>query len=159
MTNDFRHGKIEDNEKLYRRVPIHKENTHPNERKYYYDISGVLKVTPYAFLDRDRQPSIDRACNRNLDPTETQQYDTDGIILLIAGDIRNKVNIDSHDVCVEYKPVYGNIAHSLILLKPHPDTRNKREKFREDLADIANMRGWEMGPLVPPTDVAHDRRM
>ena len=155
MTDNMKQDEIEDNEKLYRRVIIHKINTHPNERKYYYDISGVLKVTPQAFLDKDRQPSIDRACNRNYDPTETQNDDTDGIILLIAGDIRNKVNIEGHDVYVKYDPEYGNIAHSLILLKPHPNTKNKRGKFREDLADIANMRGWEMGPLVPPTDVAH----
>ena len=157
MTNNIKRGEIEDNEKFYRRIPIHKENSHPNERKYYYDMSGVLKVTPHAFLDKARQPSTDRACNRNFDPTETQTCDTDGIILLIAGDIRSKVNVDGHDVYVKYKPEYGNIAHSLILLKPHPNTKNKRGKFREDLADIANMRGWAMGPLVPPTDIAHKR--
>lgn len=155
MTNNIKQGEIADNEKLYRRIPIHKENTHPNERRYCYDISGQLKVTPHAFLDRDRQPSTDRACNRNFDPTETQQYDTDGIILLIAEDILNKVNVEGHDIYVKYKPEYGNIAHTLILLIPHPNTKNKRARFREDLADIANMRGWEMGPLVPPTDIAH----
>ncbi len=155
MTNNIKYGDIEDHEKLYRRVPIHSENTHPNERKYHYDISGVLKVTPYAFLDKYRQPSVDRACNRDFDPTETQEYDTDGIILLIAGDIFNKINIVGHNVYVKYDPQYGNIAHSLILLKPQPNTKAKRNKFRQDLADIANMRGWEMGPLVPPTDIAH----
>ncbi len=106
-------------------------------------------------MDKERQPSTDRACYRNFDPTETQQYDTDGIILLIVEDILNKVNVEGHDIYVKYKPEYGNIAHSLILLIPHPNTKHKREKFREDLADIANMRGWEMGPLVPPTDIVH----
>ena len=43
------------------------------------------------FLHKDGQTSIGSACYLNFDPTETQNYYTDGIILHIVGDIRNKV--------------------------------------------------------------------
>lgn len=91
--NDF----VRDEEELYRSVrgELNKE--------YFYNDAGKLIIQSVAFLDRNRQPSVDRAELREFNPALSKKDETDGIVSLIAGDIR-AIPIEDHTIDVIYAP-------------------------------------------------------
>lgn len=142
---------IGNNETLYRRVKKHTPNVHPNDRRYRQNRLGNLEVLPMAFYDNKNEPSVDRACIHNNDPSKTQGTVEDGVIKLLAGDVRN-MEIDNHKIDIIPDPTDENLAHSRIIMIPNvnkvPSDMQKglRQKFRENLALIANQLGWVIEP-------------
>lgn len=142
---------IENNEILYRRVKKHTANVHPNDRRYRRNRLGDLEVLPMAFYDKKNEPSVDRASIHNNDPSKTQGTVEDGVINLLAGDVRN-MEIDYHKIDIKPDSTDENPAHSRIIMIPNvnkvPSDMQKglRQKFRENLALIANQLGWSIEP-------------
>ncbi len=142
---------IGNNELLYRRVKKHGQNIHPNDLRYRQNELGDLEVLPMAFYDNKNEPSVDRACIHNNDPSKTQGDFVNGVIKLLAGDVRN-MEIDYHRIDIRPDPTDENPAHSRIIMIPNvnivPSDRQKglRQKFRENLALIANQLGWIIEP-------------
>ena len=142
---------IANNEILYRRVKKHAPNAHPNDRRYRQNGLGDLEVLPMAFYDNKNEPSVDRASKHNNDPSKTQGEIGNGVIKLLAGDVR-EMNIDYHKIDIKPDPTDENTAHSRIIMIPNvnevPSDMHKvlRQKFRENLALIANQSGWSIEP-------------
>ena len=87
---------IGNNEILYRRVKKHQSKIHPNDRRYRRNELGDLEVLPMAFYDKKNEPSVDRACMYNNDLSKTQGTVGNGVIKLLAGDVRD-MDIDYHN--------------------------------------------------------------
>lgn len=107
---------IEDDEELYRR--------------YSYDSETKGKINSKAFFDRDRQPSVDRAKLRDFQPALSKWCDTDGVVSLIAGEVRG-ILIENHTIDVIYAPILEdpkNLAHSLITIKPKGNVSKSKQK-------------------------------
>lgn len=114
------------------------------------------KVTSGAFLDPEFRPSVDRAelCPPELGPRHTQRKPADGVISLVAGEVRqikdvtrSKQNVTlTYLVDVEPDPLLGNPAHARIFL--HPDDANDGtfRRLRKRLAHLANRREWVIKP-------------
>ena len=142
---------IGNNEILYRRVKKHTPNVHPNDRRYRLNRLGDLEVLPMAFYDNKNEPSVDRASKHNNDPSKTQGDEGNGVIELLAGNVRD-MDIDYHEIDIKPDPLDENPAHSRIIMMPNvnkvPSDMQKRlrQKFRENLALIANQLGWAIEP-------------
>lgn len=144
--NDF----VRDGEELYRSVR--------GEIKYdEYSINdaGEYIVQPAAFRDRHREPSVDRAEIRGFDPSLSKLGDTDGIVSLIAGEVRclpkNDIELTDHTIDVIYMPTMENPAHSQIMIKPKSSISKTRAKkvfksLQKALARLANLKGWTLKP-------------
>ncbi len=106
-------------------------------RHYSYDSETKTKINNKAFLDRNDEPSVDRAKLRGFKPASSKRpdRDTDGIVSLIAGEIRG-IQIDNHTVDVIYDPLPENPerslpenpAHSLIIVTPKCDLSKSKRK-------------------------------
>jgi len=119
--NDY----VEDDEELYRRLPI---NDHIH--RYSHNNEGKVEINSKAFFDRDQQPSVDRAKLKNYDPKTSKLHDTDGIVSLIAGEVRG-ITIDNHTVDVIYAPILDfpkNLSHSLITVSSKNDLSKSKRK-------------------------------
>ena len=81
---------ITDEEILYRCVFY--------ERNCYQIVDNTAKVTSQAFTDKKRQPSVDRACLCNYDPSYTQKNDQDAVVSLIAEKVRSINEIVQNDL-------------------------------------------------------------
>lgn len=131
---------IENDEELYRRIELNELNT-KTPPHYTIKASGEIKIESAAFLGGER-PSVDRAKLKCFKPEKTKKNVTDGIISIIAEDVRS-ISIQDYTVCVEYKPIDGNKAHSEIIISPNRDgISNSRRKsalsdLRRGLAHIA----------------------
>lgn len=142
---------IQDNEELYRSIPMNYDNMNPNNRGYSYNELGELEIRSPAFNDREREPSVDRAFLKNFDPALSQDIETDGIVTLIAGMVC-KLKVDGHDVYVTHDPVPDNPAHSKIVMKSKNTkvSKNKQDKafrtLRRMLADLAQESAWTLKP-------------
>ncbi len=112
-------------------------------RHYSYDSETKVKINNKAFLDRNNEPSVDRAKFKDFEPASSKRpdHDTDGIVSLIAGEVRG-IEIDNHTVDVIYDPLPENperslpenCAHSLIILTPKCDlSKSKRKDARSAL--------------------------
>ncbi|MEA5616340.1 hypothetical protein VB711_00590 [Cronbergia sp. UHCC 0137] len=128
--------------------------------KYYRFEESELKLSSQAFTDRNQAPSVDRAKLCGFNPKYTQKNPNDGIISLIAGEVRaidsivqsdakgNQLFVYKIDVCS--RPTDENLAHAQI--EPSPDYTNKNtfRKVAEKLARLATERvkkqGWEIEP-------------
>jgi hypothetical protein len=148
---------ISDQEELYRSVrsdEIYKE--------FYYNDVGQLIITEEAFRDRNKEPSVDRAKLRGFNPILSKLSETDGIVSLIANDVRSigdvKTNNDNgesfHSVDVVYDPInepIENLAHSQITVEPKffgSDNKQKKafKLLRIALARLATKKGWTVEP-------------
>lgn len=145
--NDYVH----DDENLYRRIIC--------DPLCYTIKSGVLTVTPSAFSDRDNQPSVDRASLCNHDPVWTQGDSRNGVVLLIARQVRS---IDTRElkpptqysIDVLPAPYDGNMAHAEIHANPPipPKAGNIFRRLRMSLsymvneAILANQNIWLIRP-------------
>lgn len=142
---------IENNEILYRRVKKHTPNVHPNDHRYRLNRLGDLEVLPMAFYDNKNEPSVDRASKHNNDPSKTQGDVGNGVIKLLAGNVRD-MDIDYHKIDIKPDPLDENLAHSRIIMMPNVNKvssdiqKRLRQKFRENLALIANQLGWAIEP-------------
>ena len=148
--NDF----VRDNEVLYRSV----RGKYGEE--YSYDNIGKLKISSEAFRDRERKPSVDRAELKEFNPALSKRNDTDGIVSLIAADVRSigtvKTKIQDtdavvHAVDVIYDPTLENPAHSKIVVNPELfGSKNKQRNIFKllqlALAELAEKNGWTLEP-------------
>ena len=143
--NDF----IQDDENLYRRVRINTKN--PNdENRYRYNDLGEVEILPTAFFDRNNQPSVDRAKLRGFNPASSQIDETDGIVSLIASEVR-AIPIENHTVDVIYDPISGNCAHSQITITSEGTVSKSKQKeafrtLRYALVWLATEKGWTLEP-------------
>jgi hypothetical protein len=146
-----KNNSIRDDEELYRRVRINTKNV--NDTKRYSDnTTGPVEIYATAFFDRSKQPSVDRAKLRGFNPTLSQIDETDGIVSLIAGEIR-AIPIQDHAVNIIHDPTSKNPAHSQITITLEGDISNtKRNKafrtLRKALAILATEKGWTLEPSV-----------
>jgi hypothetical protein len=147
---------ISDDEQLYRNV-----RGDPAKGEFYVnEITGHLKITSQAFLDRENQkPSVDRAKLVNFNP-KVLRLAGSGIVTLIAEEVRqigsvktegNGIQTIAHHVDVMPDPEPTNPAHALIIVDPDylsdPAKREKAFKLlRRALAKLATNRGWTLKP-------------
>jgi len=148
---------VRDDELLYRSVRSESE-----VEEYFFD-RGKLIIRPAAFNDKRKKPSVDRAELREFDPSLSKLNETDGIVSLIAGDIRSIKEVETkaedrsvvHAVDVIYDPNPEsdpeNYAHSQIIVAPEffgtgSKQKSTFKKLRVALATLATENGWTLEP-------------
>ena len=157
-------GIVSDEEKLYRRVPA--------DPTLYRVENDAVRVSTIAFNDRNNAVSVDRALLCNHDPKHTQKSSTDGILVLIAQDVRAIDSVRSEGVDVganrakkdityifdvKHAPIKGdsaspsNIAHAVII--PTPDYANNSafKKLKERLALLVSNKSWSETWEIEPS--------
>lgn len=146
---------VADKEELYRSV---RANLDFDE--YYHDDDGNLIITRKAFKDRNKEPSVDRAILINSDPKNSKKSDDDGIVTIVACDVRKIGDIitkkDDHEtiqhtVDITPDPTDDNEAHALITVDPKFFGSDKKQKkafklLRIALARLATKNGWTIEP-------------
>ena len=145
---------VRDNEELYRCVRGKLED------KEYILNKGKLRILPKAFSDKQRKPSVDREKFRDS-PSLSRLNETDGIVSLIAGDVRALTALETktedkevvHAVDVIYDPTPGNPAHSQITVTPEFFGSTSKQKYafrllRIALAELATKSGWTLQPEI-----------
>jgi hypothetical protein len=138
---------VQDDEVLYRCV-------YYDLRAYKLTPSGDLKVTSDAFLDRNKQPSVDRARLCHSDPHYTQGKDKrNGVVYLIAREIRAIDDLirhgsspETYTIDVAPVPLHDNPAHAEIRTSPQIASQNVFRRLRRSLAILANNHGWLVRP-------------
>ena len=161
----YKNASVWDDEELYRSV-----RNELGLEYIYYD--GKLRIRSDAFRDLNKKPSVDRAKLKEFSPFCSKLSNTDGIVSLIAADVRaigtvktgsQNADVIVHAVDVIYDPNpksdLENYAHSQIVVNPDFfrtdifDTNSKKErtfyKLKRALARLATERGWT---LVPKTN-------
>ena len=100
-----------------------------------------------------QQPSVDRALLRNCNPEAAKLSQNDGIICLLAKEVRDeKIIINNPQDVTEYKldvkpdPLQNNAAHAIIVSSPPYKNKNAFEKTKIKLAFLASKRGWLIEP-------------
>jgi hypothetical protein len=147
--NDF----VADAELLYRRIPSRQRVVVP---LYEYRDDGTIRIYSTAFSNRDFRISVDRAKLRNYDPREVQEDENDGVVSLLARDVRSIVglvrktpggNECQFKIDVEPAPLPDNNAHAEISAIPGFDQDCKKffRRLCEHLVQIAEKR-WEILP-------------
>ena len=125
-----------------------------NVRWKYCDTStpGVIRLSPEAFFDPQRRPSVDRGVLCNHDPSHTQ-LGNDGVAVLIACQVR-KIDdvlllapVRTFRVDVEPKPLHSNPAHAQVFLDPSSNNDKVFRRLRTSLARIANSHPWAIEPI------------
>ncbi len=146
---------VSDEEELYRTV-----RGEQGADEYFYDETGRLVIASKAFLDRQKEPSVDRAKLRNFDPEQSRISEENGIVTLIAREVRQigevKTNDNegrqvNHAVDVSADPTPENEAHARIVVVPNffGSESKKNEAFRllrKALARLATRSGWTLEP-------------
>jgi len=136
---------IDDAELVYRRV-------RPQSKHWKELPDGTLAISPQAFYDRAKEPSVDRALMRTA--IDAREGHANGLLRLKVGDVRG---IASHHPdqgqkgSVVYaadvipRPEDANPAHCVVAFNPGPKNR-ALEKLQEALALLAS---WELKPGAP----------
>ena len=160
----YKNASVWEDEELYRSV----RNKLGVEYIYY---EGKLRIRSDAFRDLSKKPSVDRAKLKEFSPFCSKLSDTDGIVSLIAADVRaigtvkttvRNAEVVVHAVDVIYDPNPKsdpeNYAHSQIVVNPDFfrtdifDTNSKKErtfyKLKKALARLATERGWTLVPKI-----------
>ena len=78
-------------------------------RHYSYDSETKVKINSKAFFDPRYEPSVDRAKFKDFKPALSKRRDTDGIVSLIAGEVR-RIQIDNHIVDVSMTPFQRTLS-------------------------------------------------
>ncbi len=134
--------------------------------------AGAIEFSSQFFADRAKQASVDRAKLCNADPAYTQHDPSDGVVGLVARDVRRITGLIHYDA--NQQPVQTfraevvpdpilpdnpenlppNPTHALILTDPFPPSKGVYRRLLESLAIIATGRGWEIAPqeLRPTAD-------
>ncbi len=131
---------VDDDEHLYRNI-----------RARYGGAGNPPRVDPEGFFDDEKKPSVDRAAICGFNPVHTRR-DTDGVALLIAGEIRgiDDINLEAPlrrfavDVIPDELPT--NPAHAKIVLDPWMDHKKLFRRLRHSLARLAERRPWAIPP-------------
>lgn len=147
---------VSDDEELYRNV-----RGKLADDEYFYDShTGQLIITPKAFLDRKKEPSVDRAKLRGFNPAQSRMAGS-GIVSLGTQDVRHIGTVKTNDPdektvkhAVDVKPApipSENEAHALITVNPEFfGSENKQTKafslLRKALAMLASRNGWTLKP-------------
>ena len=115
---------------------------------------GTFKITAQAFADPYHRPSVNRATLCNNDPKSVQFEPEDGVVSVIAYDVRlidSVVQKDSKGtivqtfiVDVEHVPETKNYSHAEIFIDPASQSRGVVHRLMERLAYLANQRPWEI---------------
>jgi len=142
---------VTDDELLYRSV---------SKDSYEYSVTkSTIKISSKAFFDRYMSPSVDRATICGNNPNSTLKSPNDGVVGLIAGDIRgiSETQNDSkgqpisvYKIDVLPRPTEENPSHAQI--EPSPEYKNNApfKRVVEKLALQATIRiqqyGWEIEP-------------
>ena len=148
---------VQDNEELYRSV---RSRNRESADKEYIIKKGRLIILPAAFRDRYKQPSVDRAKLRDFKPTLSKLSETDGIVSLIAGEVRKIGKVETkvqngdpvpHAVDVIPDPTPDNPAHSQIVVRPDFfGSKNKQKNafklLQIALAKLASKKDWTLEP-------------
>ncbi|MFJ1212933.1 hypothetical protein [Burkholderia pyrrocinia] len=144
---------VQDDEHLYRRVP--------NLPTMFKVESDKLRLSSSVFNDPEsstgeKRPSVDRAKLRNYDPVQSKTAPTQGIVGLLAADVRlikdakktdDKGNVEYvHEVDVVPNPLPGNDAHALVTVSPTFESRRPFDRLKECLARLAERQGWLVEP-------------
>lgn len=145
---------VRDDEVLYRSV-----RGALKDREYRYDDTESLIITSMAFRDKHKKPSVDRAKLRGFNPALSKLKETDGLVSLIAGDVRAIGDVKTktededviHAVDVAYAPTPENPAHAQITVNPEflGSQSKKRKVFKllqRALARLATQNGWTLPP-------------
>ncbi len=143
-----------DDEKLYRNV----RGNLAEDEYFHHPETGQLIITPKAFLDREKEPSVDRAKLRDFNPAQSR-IPGSGIVTLVTKEVRHigtvQTNIPEgttlkHAVDVKPDPIPSeNKAHALITVTPEFfGSDNKKKKafklLRKALATLASKNGWTL---------------
>lgn len=155
---------VEPEEVLYRRIPFGMKEMTPYTRLP----DGTIRITSQAFAERNSRLSVDRAKLCGTDPYYTLGDPDNGVISLVAKDIRGLTieHIDPNtgskrifNVDVSPDPILPgnpegrppNPAHAWIHTSPERDPgKTVYRKLCQKLASIATARlavvGWEIAP-------------
>jgi hypothetical protein len=158
---------VNDEELLYRRVP-------QGRGLYTQTPDGGVVFSSQLFSDREKRASVDRAKLCNADPAYTQHDPSDGVVGVVARDVRGITGFIQYDA--NQRPVQTsradvlpdpitldnleglppNPAHALIVTDPFPPSKGVYRRLLESLAILAATRGWEIRPqeLRPAADEA-----
>lgn len=139
-----------DNETLFRAV--RDESIH-----FSCDAAGALRRLSHSvFNDPDMQPSVDRATLRLGVAAESRKSPSDGVVALIAVEVRSikaLVSRDSkgkptltHDVDVIHAPEADNYTHALVRTAPQVASSGTFKRLKEALCLIAEAKGWAFPP-------------
>lgn len=135
---------------LYRRVP-----DRPGD--FYRPIEGGgYRVTSGAFGDKrgrpasEQQPSVNRAKLHDNDPKKSRKVPTDCVVSFTAARVRSIEGFGSIDVVPNPNPPEDpdNDAHALIIAHPPFVSKNQFDKFKQQMARVANS-NWEIAPPNP----------
>lgn len=140
---------VGDDEMLYRAVRNNSQNV-------VVDAAGAVRLSSQAFSDRRMRPSVDRARLRNHESALTRFDVTDGVVRLIAAQVRglsvsvndangNPIPDQVHVADVEPVPLPENPAHAEIFGRPEFDNKAAFRRLCDLLARLAE---WEIKP--PP---------
>lgn len=150
---------VEGNEQLYRSV-----RSTAGEQHCFRIEDGCTVFTVAAFLDKKKTPSVDRAKLHNFDPNLSRIDRNDGIVELLAANIRqigfisqkdNKGKVQSeHAVDVipdpirrdDVRGIRENLAHAVITTQPPLTSGMGFERLKEALARLATDAGWRVEP-------------
>ncbi len=143
-----------DDEELYRNV-----RAGPGSIEYSYDDEGRLIIQPEAFRDRHKKPSVDRASLVDYNPSVVLLNPTNGIVSLMAGDVRAIADVVTttrdktvnHVVDVVHDPTPQRRSHAVINVNPEFfDSESKQKKvfkfLQKALARLATAHGWTLRP-------------
>ena len=114
----YKNASIWDDEELYRSI-------RQDSDEYTYE-NGKLRIRSNAFRDRSKRLSVDRAKLRNYNAFCSKLSETDAVVSVIAGDIRQKIKY----LDVRYEPKSNNYSHAEIVVKTEysPISNNKFNK-------------------------------
>lgn len=129
------------------------------------DANGSWRLSSQAFTDSSLQPSVDRACLCEYDPSRAKKSPEDGIVSLVTIDVRNIKDFKQTD---KGKPIADengqelmhafdvipdpitthpeNPAHALITASPGYSGKSAFKRLIERLARMAEARGWAITP-------------
>ena len=124
---------VQNNEILYRSV-------RGEEGREYTTVNGKPDFNYEAFKATNRKPSVDRAILRDH-PSLSLLSDTDGIVSLIAGQVRAIKSVERPEggevvyaVDVVYAPTMENHAHAEIIVVPEYFGSRKEAKISISVA-------------------------
>lgn len=150
---------IEDDEDLYRSVPVDKGHFH-------YAEDGRLVISAPAFSDRRKRPSVDRAKLCNYDAHASRKQQDAGVVKVVAKAVRDltpmsvfdgKRQIASAIIDIEHVPIEGqsdiadNPAHAEIFAASTtgaPLGNGFHRRLCEALARLATEEGWVLRPTT-----------
>ena len=140
---------VEDVEVIFRSVP-------DNPIMFQTQSDGRPHFSTSAFNDRERQPSVDRACLTNGQPVSSRLTPESGVASLIVARARaiqtvrtldsKQCVVFSHQVDVVHVPLVENYAHAQVQASPTPSTDTVFKRLKEALCRLADVGGWAHPP-------------